>query len=79
VQLTATFVNFLIAIFIGRAVAVGQALHFKAARCIADITGLALATCRVIQNGANGIQSAIHEGARIRAVVLNAGLRVRTI
>lgn len=78
-QLTAALVDLLIAVFIYRTITVGKAFYFEAARGIADVTRLALTTSRVIQNGANSIQAAVDERTRIRTIVMNAGLRVRTI
>lgn len=33
----------------------------------------------MLENGANGVRAAVHEGARVRAIVLDAGLRVRAV
>lgn len=52
---TVALVDLLIAVFIRRAIAVGEAFYFEAARGVADVARLTLAASRVIQNGANGI------------------------
>lgn len=54
-KLTAALVDFLIAIFISRAITVGKAFYFEATRGIANVTRLALTTSRMIQNGTNSV------------------------
>lgn len=78
-QLTAALVGLLIAVFVRRAVAVGKALYFEAARSITDVTRLALAASHVIQDRTNRVQPTINGGAWIRTVVMDAGLRIRTV
>lgn len=78
-RLTAAFVDLLIAVFVRRTVAVGKALHFEAARSVADVTRLALTAGYVIQDRADRVQAAINGGTWIRTIVVNAGLRIRTV
>lgn len=76
---TCAFVGVLIAILVARAIVVGEALHFEASRRVAYVTWLALARRGVVENGANGVQAAVDQGAGIGAIVLDARLRVGAV
>lgn len=78
-SLTCAFVGVLIAILVARTIVVGEALHFEASRRVAYVTWLALARRGVVENGANGVQAAVDQGAGIGAIVLDARLRVGAV
>lgn len=77
--LTAAFVSILIAVFVYRAIVVRKTFHFEAPWRIPNVTRLTLTGSRVIQNGANSVETTVNQRARIGAIMLDASLWIGTI